>query len=239
MQQAETCVNDWLAALPAEVFDRLSPHLRTCVLARGQVLADPGHCMSHVYFPTTSVVSLLWTTAAGESLMVALSGSDGLVGVSAVGAPWGAPGLAVVQREGEALRLPMQVMQQEFAKGGAVHDLTLRYCQYLMAQMAQTALCSHVHNVEQQMCRWILTVLDLCGAERLMVTQQELATAIGARREGISSAAGKLHVARVLYWGRGHITVYSRPRLGADCCECYRSLRATARRLFDFKPPEA
>ncbi|RYF14243.1 MAG: Crp/Fnr family transcriptional regulator [Comamonadaceae bacterium] len=235
MRQADTCVNDWLAALPAEVFNRLQPHLRPSVLTRGQVLGEPSHCMSYVYFPSTALVSLLWSTSGGESLVVALTGSDGMVGVSTVGVPWGAPGRAVVHREGEALRLPMSVMQQEFGSGGALHELTLRYCQYVMAQMAQTALCSHVHTVDQQMCRWILTALDLCGSERLVVTQQELASFIGTRREGISSAAGRLHQAGVLYWGRGHITVCSRPRLETHCCECYASLRATSRRLFDFK----
>jgi CRP-like cAMP-binding protein len=222
--------NELLSALPADEYTRLQPHLRSTHLKAGEVLSDGQ--VHHVYFPTSALVSLLCSTPTGESMDVALTGCDGMVGLPFAGAePW-APSQAVVQRTGEALRLPLPVVRAEFHRGGSLQVLTLRYTQLLMAQMAQTALCSRRHRLDQQLARWILMSMDRCGSKRLDVTQQQLASMFGVRREGVSLAVARLQSAGVLHWGRGRMHVTDRAGLEALCCECYATLCATSHRLF-------
>lgn len=238
MSYAETtCANELLASLPAPDLERLEPHLRVAELESGQVLCQSTKAPRHVYFPTTALVSLLYNTPSGDAMDVAMTGSDGMVGMSFGPALAWAPGRAVVQRAGEALSLPAQVMQEEFARGGPLQWLTLRYTQLLMAQIAQTALCNRLHRLDQQLARWILTSLDRCGGDRLEATQQEVARMLGVRREGVSSAVRRLEDDGALYWGRGRLRVNDRTVLEKHCCECYPALRSLSERLAALTPP--
>lgn len=228
--------NSLLAALPPAELERIQPHLQVTGLEHGQVLCKASRPPRHVYFPTTALVSLLYHTPSGEGIDVAVTGPEGMVGMP-FALPW-STGQAVVQCAGEALSLPVTVMQEEFARGGSLQWMALRYGQLLLAQVAQTALCNRLHRIDQQLARWILTTLDRSeNGERLQVTQAQVAKMLGVRREGVSSAVRKLEAAGVLYWGRGRLKVTDRARLKSHCCECYDALRTLAQRLEAITPP--
>lgn len=230
--------NDLLAALPPAELERIRPHLKSTELETGQVLCRESRPSRHVYFPTTALVSLLCNTSSGEGVDVATTGSEGMVGISfGHSLAWG-PGQAVVQCAGDAITLPVQVLEDEFARGGSLQWLTLRYTQLLMAQIAQTALCNRMHRLDQQLARWILTSLDRCGGERLSITQQQVAAALGVRREGVSAAVRRLESHGVMYWGRGRLRVTDRVGLERQACDCYGTLRGIAQRLAALTPPE-
>jgi CRP-like cAMP-binding protein len=238
MAFVEACyTNGLLAALPGTAFHRISPHLQEVELELGQVLGSDDRPVSYVYFPITALVSVLCHTRTGATVEVALIGSDGVVGMSFADAYAWTPGLAVVQHPGQALRVPMRVMREEFARGGPLQLLTLRYARLLTAQIAQTALCNRLHHLDEQLCRWILVHMDRYGSHRIEATQQQVAAMLGVRREGVSAAARKLQEAGVLHWGRGRLRVTDRVALESHCCECYDVVRDMARRVFALTPP--
>jgi CRP-like cAMP-binding protein len=236
--EASACENLVLASLDAPDRERLWRQLEPVILLRGQVLCESSRRISHVHFPTSALVSLSCGGAGGDSSDVALIGYDGIVGVTYCTDDEGAPGRAVVQRTGAALRVPAPVLRREFERGGSLHRLTLRYELLLMAQMSQAALCNRHHRVEQQLCRWLLTSMDLCGSTVLYITQQQLAGMLGVRREGVSGAAGKLQAAGILRWSRGRVRIVDRARLEGGACECYEALRAERGRLLPRAEPE-
>jgi len=224
--------NELLDALPADELQRLAGQLQRVLLHQDELLCGEGRPVVHVYFPTSALISVLCSTSTGDSMDVAVIGGDGGVGLTFSASAHWTPGRAVVQRSGEAWRLPLSVLLQEFAHAGTLLLLTLRYQQLLMAQMAQTALCSRLHRVDQQLCRWILTNVDRCGSERLDVTQEQVARMLGVRREAVSAAAVRMEAERALHWGRGHLRVLDRTALEAHCCECHETLRGEAQALF-------
>src|SRR6218665_506021 len=213
--------NDLLAALSAADLKRLRPDLEPVEMTLGQVLYESGSHLDHVYFPTTSIVSLLYELESGGSASIAVVGHEGLVGVSIFMGGETTPSRAVVQSRGHAFRLPGAVMKREFMHGGAMQHLMLRYTQSLLTQMAQTAVCNRHHSVDQQLCRWLLLSIDRLSSLEIQTTQELIASMIGVRREGVTEAAGKLQKAGVISYKRGHIKVLDRPRLEAMSCECY------------------
>ena len=220
--------NKLLLSLPVDELVRVQAHLVPVDLHAGDVLCGGGEPVAHVYFPVTAVVALVCSTRAGESLHVASIGAEGVVGLTFSPSGTWAPGRASVQRAGKASRIPASVLQHEFARGGMLQRLALQHHQQLMEQVAQTALCSRLHRVDQQLGRWILDSLDRSGGERLIVTQQQVAAMLGVRREAVSTAASRLQRQGMLHWGRGHLRVVDRGALEAHCCECYQALRCHA-----------
>src|SRR6202162_1964411 len=188
----------------------------------GNVLYESGGKMTHVYFPTTSIVSLLYVMESGASAEIAVVGNEGIVGVSLFMGGGSTPSRAVVQSAGQGLRLKATVMMQEFNRAGPMLHLLLRYTQALITQMAQTAVCNRHHAVDQQLCRWLLLSLDRLPGNELMMTQELIANMLGVRREGVTEAAGKLQAAGLIHYNRGRITVLDRARLEQRVCECYR-----------------
>lgn len=228
--------NHLLAALRPEDLQRIESQLEETTLELGQVLFAPGRSVTHVYFPTTALVSVLCSTYAGDSIEVAMTGPEGVVGPTFASNGQWAHGRVVVQRGGGAFRLPSSIMHREFLRGGALQLLTLRYGELQKAQMAQTALCGRMHKLEEQLCRWILMSLDRCDGMRLAVTQQQVASMLGVRREGVSAAVRRLQEEGLLHWGRGRLQVTDRVTLEARCCECYGAIRSTSQRLFGLNP---
>ena len=226
--------NDLLDALPVEESRRVASQLRPELLQQDAFLCGEGRPVVHVHFPRNALVSVLCSTSSGDSLEVAVIGNEGVVGLTFSASSHWTPGRAVVQRGGDAWRLPLGVLHQEFAQGGMLQLLALRYQQLLMAQMAQTALCSRLHHVDEHLCRWILALVERCGSERLDATQQQVARMLGVRREAVSAAAGRLEAEGVLHWGRGHLRVLDRSALESRCCECHAALRREAHALFPF-----
>jgi len=217
----EPSQNHLLRALPAAEFERLSAHLELVAMPLGKVLYESGSQLRHVYFPTTSIVSLLYVMADGASAEIAVVGNEGMVGVALFMGGETTPSRALVQSAGHAYRLPGQLLKEEFHRASALQYLLLRYTQALLTQMAQTAVCNRHHSVDQQLCRWLLLSLDRLPSNKLMMTQELIANMLGVRREGVTDAAGKLQSAGIIKYSRGHITVLDRPLLEKQCCECY------------------
>ena len=221
--------NHLLAALPAAEFTRLLPHLELVPMPLGEALYESGGRLQHVYFPTTSIVSLLYVLANGASAEIAIVGNEGILGISLFMGGETTPSRAVVQSAGYGYRLTAKLLKQEFNRAGPVLHLLLRYTQALITQMTQTAVCNRHHSVEQQLCRWLLLSLDRLQSPSLNMTQELIANMLGVRREGVTEAAGKLQRAGFIRYRRGRIDVLDRPGLERTACECY----AVVKREFD------
>ncbi len=221
--------NHLLAALPAAEFARLLPHLELVPMPLGEALYESGGRLQHVYFPTTSIVSLLYVLANGASAEIAIVGNEGILGISLFMGGETTPSRAVVQSAGYGYRLTAHLLKREFNRAGPVLHLLLRYTQALITQMTQTAVCNRHHSVEQQLCRWLLLSLDRLQSPSLNMTQELIANMLGVRREGVTEAAGKLQRAGFIRYRRGRIDVLDRPGLERTACECY----AVVKREFD------
>jgi len=226
-----------LAALSAAELKRIRRHLEPVEMPLGEVVYESGRHIDHVYFPTNSIVSLLYVLESGASAEIAVVGNEGVVGVSIFMGGETTPSRAVVQSAGDAYRLPALVMQTEFNRGGAMQHLMLRYTQSLITQMAQTAVCNRHHSVDQQLCRWLLLSVDRLPSPEITMTQELIANMLGVRREGVTEAAGKLQKAGVISYRRGHIKVLDRRRLEGMSCECYDVVRRETARLLPLVPP--
>jgi CRP-like cAMP-binding protein len=213
--------NHLLAALPEPERARLLRHIEVVRLPLGKDLSESGDRLSHVYFPTTSIVSLIFVMQNGASAEIAVVGNEGIVGIVLFMGGETMPNRAVVQSAGYAYRLQGQLLQREFNRPAALHHLLLRYALALLTQMAQTAVCNRHHTVDQQLCRWLLLSLDRLPSNELNMTQGLIANMLGVRREGVTEAAGKLQDAGLIRYRRGRITVRDRPGLEARVCECY------------------
>lgn len=218
-------------ALPATVWERWRPHLETVPLRLGQVLYESGTTLTHVYFPTTSIVSLLYLTENGESAEIAVVGNEGIVGIALFMGGESTTSRAVVQSGGNAIRLKAQSLKDEFNLSGPVLHLLLRYTQALITQMAQTAVCNRHHTLDQQLCRWLLLSLDRLRGEDLVMTQELIADMLGVRREGVTESALKLQRAGLIRYARGHISVLDRAGLESRTCECYAVVKREYARL--------
>ncbi len=223
--------NHLLAALPTAQFEPLVAHLELVPLLLGDILYEPGEQLLHAYFPTTAIVSLHYVMASGATAEAAGVGNEGVVGVSLFLGGDTTPSTAVVQTAGHAYRLDRKLLAQEFSRDGVMQRMLLRYTQALLTQMMQNAACNRHHAVAQQVCRWLLMTLDRVGSRELIVTQEQVASTLGVRREGVTEAAGKLRNAGLISYRRGHIMVLDRAGLEASACECYAVVKKELNRL--------
>jgi CRP-like cAMP-binding protein len=235
MPSASPKQNHLLAALPAEDYARLASHLELVEMPLGWALYETGGHLGYLYFPTTGIVSLLYVMEDGASAEIAITGNDGLVGVSLFMGGESTPSRAVVQSAGYGYRLKASILKKEFALGGQLQHLALRFTQALITQMAQTAVCNRHHAVDQQLCRWLLLSLDRLQSNELKMTQELIANMLGVRREGVTAAAGKLQAAGLVHYSRGKIIVLDRPRLEQRVCECYGVVKKEYDRLLQNK----
>jgi CRP-like cAMP-binding protein len=213
-------LNHLLAALPGEEWKRWVPQLELVDLKLGQVIYESGGKLSHVFFPTTAIVSLLYVTESGASAEIAVVGNEGMIGISLFMGSESTPNRAVVQSAGQGFRMKPHVLQEDFKRAPVMH-LLLRFTAALMTQMAQTAVCNRHHSLDQQLCRWLLLSLDRLQGNKLVMTQELIANMLGVRRGGVTESALKLQKAKLISYSRGHITVLDRPRLEQRTCECY------------------
>ncbi len=226
--------NRLLEALPAEVMSRLQGALEPVRLALGQVIYEPDESLSHVYFPTTSIVSLLYTMENGTSAEMGIVGRDGIVGIAVFMGGDTTPNRAVVQSAGEAFRLESKIFRNEIRRVTELHRLLLLYTQALLTQMSQTAVCNRLHSVEQQLCRWLLLSHDRLESDELVMTQELIANMLGVRREGVSVAAHRLQEAGLIRYRRGRIKIVDRAGLERAVCECYQVVKRECDRLLDY-----
>jgi CRP-like cAMP-binding protein len=227
--------NHLIAALPHDQWQRWEPHLEHVELPLGQVLYEAGGTLSHVYFPTTAIVSLLYVMHNGESAEIAVVGNEGVVGVSLFMGGESTSSRARVQGAGGAFRLTAPLMKEEFYRGGPVLHLLLRYTQALMTQMVQTAACNKHHSLDQQLCRWLLLSIDRLQGPEMLMTQELIANMLGVRPEKAMDAAVRLRNARLIDYTRGRIRVLDRAGLEKRTCECYAVVRKEYDRLLPNK----
>ena len=223
--------NSILDALPAEERERLFPYLTLTEMPLGMAVYESGDTLRHVYFPTDSVVSLLNVMKNGASAEIAVVGNEGAIGVSLFMGGETTPSRAIVQCAGRAYRLAGQRLKDEFNRHGSLLHILLRYTQSLITQMSQTAVCNRHHSVDQQLCRWLLLSLDRLPSNELHMTQELIANMLGVRREGVTTAAGRLQDLGVIKYRRGNITVLDRPKLEELACECYAVVKQETDRL--------
>jgi CRP-like cAMP-binding protein len=231
--------NHILNALPQPERERLYPHLKLVALPLGDVLYESGDTLRHIYFPTDSIISLLYVLKDGASAEIAVVGNEGAVGVALFMGGETTTNRAIVQSAGSAYQLTGARLKEEFERHGEVLHILLRYTQALITQMSQTAVCNRHHSVDQQLCRWLLLSLDRLSSPKLTMTQELIANMLGVRREGVTEAAGKLQKLGVIEYRRGQITVLDRPRLEQLCCECYAVVKEETDRLLPLHPHTA
>jgi CRP-like cAMP-binding protein len=227
--------NHLLATLPDEVLERLLPYLELVDMPLGMVLYESGDTLRHVYFPTDSIVSLLYVMESGASAEISVVGNDGVIGVALFMGGESTTSRAIVQSAGSAYRVLGKRFKEEFNRHGEMLHLMLRYSQALITQMAQTAVCNRHHSIDQQLCRWLLLSLDRLSGSELAMTQELIANMLGVRREGVTEAAGKLHRLGVIDYSRGLITVLDREKLERLSCECYAVVKRETDRLLPYK----
>jgi CRP-like cAMP-binding protein len=226
--------NHLLAQLPMGERQRWLPHLEFVHMPLGEVIYESGATLSHVYFPMTALVSLLYVMEDGSSAEIAVVGNEGIVGVSLFMGGGSTPSRAVVQSGGVGLRLHARMLKEAFDQNGPVLHLLLRYTQALITQMAQTAVCNRHHSLDQQLCRWLLSSLDRLQGNELVMTQELIANMLGVRREGVTEAALSLQRVGLIRYTRGHISVLDRAGLERRSCECY----AVVKKEYDRLLPE-
>lgn len=225
--------NHLLAALPAEVLERISAHLELVAMPLGEVLYESSEPLQHVYFPTSAIISLHYILESGASSEIAGVGNEGVLGISLFMGGNTTPSRAAVSTGGHGYRLSNRLMMDEFNRGGPMMRLMLRYTQALITQISQTAVCNRHHSVEQQLCRWLLLTLDRLPTNELTITQELIAGMLGVRREGITETAGNLQRSGLISYRRGHITVLNRTALESYACECYQVVKKEHHRLFN------
>jgi CRP-like cAMP-binding protein len=230
--QALSCMqNRLLGAFPPEVYRRLRPNLLPVGLSLGEVVCERGERPEHAHFPLSAVVSLFYTTAEGATAEVGMTGNDGLVGLTALFDGGATPNRAIVQSAGRSLKIRTAVLQEEFARGGPLQRILLRYVQAFLTQVSQTAVCNRLHSVEKRLCRWLLLSHDRARSDRLFITQEFISNMLGSRRESVTVAAAALQDAGLIHYVRGNITILDRTRLEAAACECYQVVRNESERL--------
>ena len=226
--------NHLLASLPEAEMDRWLPQLELVELTLGQVLYEAGATMTHVYFPTTSIVSMLYVMKNGESAEIAVVGAEGLIGIPLFMGGESTSSRAVVQNAGPAYRLPAAMLKEEFQAAPVLH-LLLRYTQALISQMVQTAACNKHHTLEQQLCRWLILSMDRLPSNELIMTQQLIANMMGVKKPIVLEVERKLQADGLINYVDGRITVLNRPALEKATCECYASVKAEYNRLLPSK----
>jgi CRP-like cAMP-binding protein len=224
-------VNQLLGSLPTDEQRRLWPALEPVSLPLGFVVYEPDSQMEHVYFPTTTIVSLLYTMQDGATAEMGLVGNEGVVGIALFMGGGTTPSQAVVQVAGDGLKMDARVLRQEFKRGGSFQQALLRYTQALITQVSQTAVCNRLHSVDKRLCRWLLSARDRLPSDELLMTQEFIAHLLGVRREGVTVAAHHLQDTGLIRYARGHITILDRNGLEAATCECYRVVRDEFDRL--------
>ncbi len=226
-----------LEALDPEVYERLAPRLELTTLDRGEIVCPAGQKLSRAYFPESGIISLLHVLEDGSTIESAVIGNDGMLGVAIFTGDYTLASEGRVQTEGYAHWLPAEVLMDEFNRSAATRNHLLRYTQSLIAHASQTAICNRYHSVQQQLCRRLLLNLDRMPGNELFMTHDEMARAIGVRREGISLAAARMQRAGSITYRRGRITVLDRKALEKCVCECYQVVREESERLKSLTAP--
>jgi CRP-like cAMP-binding protein len=231
IQSPDPRANRLLASLPEADYQRFASGLERVSMPLGLAVYESGGAQGFVYFPTDSIVSLLYVLEDGASTEIAVTGNERLVGIPLFMGGESTPSRAVVQSAGHGYRVRGAILKKLFESSGSVQHLLLRFTQALITQMTQTAVCNRHHAVDQQLFRWLLLMLDRFASSEVLMTQELIANMLGVRREGVTEAAGKLQAEGLIEYRRGRIRVLDRRRLEARVCECYSVVKREYDRL--------
>jgi CRP-like cAMP-binding protein len=227
--------NFLLAGLPPAERERLTAGIELVPLELGQVLYESGETMSHAYFPTDCVVSILYVMQNGASAEIAIIGNEGMVGIALFMGGGSTMSRAIVQNAGNAYRLKAQVLQEEFDRGNALTRSLLMFSSALITQMVQTAACNRHHTVDQQLCRWMLLSLDRLPTGQIRMTEKLIGNMLGLRMEQVSKATDALSSAGLIRYDDGDITVLDRAGVEQRSCECYSVVKKESDRLLAYR----
>ncbi len=223
--------NYLLASLDGAEFKSVLKLVQPMEFQLGDVIYEAGDKMEYAYFPTTAIVSLLYIMENGGTAEIGVVGNDGMLGVTLFLGGDSTSSRAIVQSAGLMCRMKADDLREEFKRGTRFQDLLLRYTQALMTQISQTAVCNRLHNVEQQLCRWLLLSHDRLDNDHLVMTHDLISNMLGVRREGITLAAQKLAKKKLIKNTRGTMEVLDRQGLEDAACECYGIVNAEYNRL--------
>ena len=223
--------NQLLSSFSLAEWVRLRPAAQLVSLTAGQVLYESGGRLDYIYFPTTAVISCLYTMRDGSIAEMTLIGNEGLVGIFLVLGSASSSNSAVVQIGGASLRIPAKLIRSEFERGGQLQHELLRYTQGLLTSISQAAVCNSLHTLEQRLCRWLLLCHDRVQRSEILMTHEDIALLLGGRRETVTLAAGHLQSAGVIHYSRGRITIIDSEELEKHACECYRAVEDELERL--------
>ncbi len=223
--------NYLLAALPADDFKRVQSKLEPVSYKLGEVIYESGEKVNYVYFPTTTIISMLYIMENGSTAEIGIVGNDGVLGMALFLGGDTTTSRAIIQSAGNAFIMKANDLRAEFARGGKFQELLLRYTQALITQISQTAVCNRLHSIEQQLCRWLLLSHDRLDSDKLVMTHDLISNMLGVRREGITLAAQKLAAKKLITNNRGTITVIDRQGLEEAVCECYAVVNEEYNRL--------
>jgi CRP-like cAMP-binding protein len=223
--------NRILAALPADEYERLLPHLKPVILEYRQVLYKPHKTIQYSYFPEDSVISMVSSGMDKTVVEVGLAGREGMVCVATFLGANSSPHQGIVQGQGTAMRIKASVLREEFKRGGRLQDLLLRYTQAHLVQIAQTSVCNRLHALEARLSRWLLMVHDRVDGDEFLLTQDIISIMLGAQRTGVTDAAGTLQKKRIISYSRGRMTILNRHKLEETSCECYWIIKEEYARL--------
>ncbi len=228
-------LNRMLASLPASEYERILTDLDLVEMPLGWTISESGDHVNYLHFPTSGIVSLIYSLEDGSSSETALVGNEGMVGISIFMGGESMPTSTEVQTAGQAYRLSRKIMKREFSLGGQLQHVALLFTQAMIAQTSQTAVCNQHHSLDQKICRWLLMTLDRTNSDQLKVTQEMIGNLLGVRRESVTQVLGQLEKDRLIDRGRGRITVLDRTKLEERVCECYAVVHDEYERLLPGK----
>ncbi len=223
--------NELLAALPPGEFSRVRLNLEPVAFTHKMEIISPSEPLSHVYFPSRGVLSVLVMLQSGKALEIAVIGKEGFAGVQALWPDAGMPFQVICQAPGDGMKMKLQAFQREIKRGGAFAEAVRGHVEGFLMQVSLAAACNRFHDVEQRCARWLLMTQDRAdGSDFFPITQEFLAKMLGIRRAGVNAVAASLKKQGVILYRRGNVKVVNRKRLESLACECYRAIRHTDER---------
>ncbi|MEO1429706.1 MAG: Crp/Fnr family transcriptional regulator [Cyanobacteria bacterium J06633_8] len=223
--------NQLLMGLPSEEYKRLAPYLKPVSLSLGQVIYEPKQLIKEVYFPLGAMISLVSIMKDNSTTEIGLVGNEGMVGLPVFLGGNTATNRAIVQVQGNALKMDADLLKSEFEKGQKLQQKLLLYTQARLTQISQIAVCKSHHLIEERLARWLLSVNDCVNRDELPLTQKFISEMLGVRRASVTEAAIALQKAGLISYRRGQITIEQREQLEEAACECYGLIRDEFKRL--------
>ncbi|HVG33988.1 MAG TPA: Crp/Fnr family transcriptional regulator [Pyrinomonadaceae bacterium] len=213
--------NQLLAALPANVYKHLIPHLEEVPLPFMEVLYESGQRITHVYFPNDGLISLLVIMGDETHREIGLIGNEGMLGIPVLLGMNATPARALIQMPGSAMRMKAQALRDELKRGGALQSILQRYTHALFTQVSQSAACLSSHDVNKRLSRWLVMTHDRAPGDEFAMKHEFMAMMLGVTRSVVTRAAGSLQNQKMISYTRGRVTILDRRRLEAIACECY------------------